>query len=186
MHGWVNLKEALGAARRRSAMVTAGSDKAASGCFASLPVRTIDRAALVTCKGGLPGIAGGEDGRALWLAGARGEGQRSLSRADQACLPTTTFCHLFSNHVVSSVLIYRPTCADLLLHAYSSALNRVSALASQLVSPSSGREAILTKHDDDVVICSAVRTPFTRGKKGGFKVRRRRPLRITLNPRACN
>ncbi|ORY88657.1 Thiolase, N-terminal domain-domain-containing protein [Leucosporidium creatinivorum] len=51
----------------------------------------------------------------------------------------------------------------------SSALNRVSALASQLVSPGGGKEALLAKHDDDVVIVSAVRTPFTRGKKGGFK-----------------
>ncbi|CAH7673557.1 Thiolase, N-terminal domain-containing protein [Phakopsora pachyrhizi] len=32
-----------------------------------------------------------------------------------------------------------------------------------------GKVAILTKHDDDAVICSAVRTPITRARKGGFK-----------------
>ncbi|KAH9811038.1 Thiolase, N-terminal domain-containing protein [Melampsora americana] len=32
-----------------------------------------------------------------------------------------------------------------------------------------GKVAITMKHDDDVVICSAVRTPITRAKKGGFK-----------------
>lgn len=32
-----------------------------------------------------------------------------------------------------------------------------------------GKVAILMKHDDDAVICAAVRTPITRAKKGGFK-----------------
>ncbi|KAG8883237.1 3-ketoacyl-CoA thiolase with broad chain length specificity, partial [Tulasnella sp. 331] len=32
-----------------------------------------------------------------------------------------------------------------------------------------GKAALLQKHDDDVVIVSALRTAITRGKKGGFK-----------------
>lgn len=53
---------------------------------------------------------------------------------------------------------------------YRSTLSRASAIASQLVSPNGGRDALLAKHDNDVVIVSAVRTALTRGKKGGFKV----------------
>ncbi|KAM0787093.1 hypothetical protein ACM66B_006351 [Microbotryomycetes sp. NB124-2] len=50
----------------------------------------------------------------------------------------------------------------------SSALNRVQQLASH-IRGSGGKDKVLQKNDDDVVICSAVRTPFTRGKKGAFK-----------------
>ncbi|KAK4049726.1 3-ketoacyl-CoA thiolase with broad chain length specificity [Microbotryomycetes sp. JL201] len=50
----------------------------------------------------------------------------------------------------------------------SSALNRVQQLASHIVG-TGGKDKILRKNDDDVVICSAVRTAFTRGKKGAFK-----------------
>lgn len=49
-----------------------------------------------------------------------------------------------------------------------SALERVSQLASQ-VGSKVGRQALLTKWDSDVVICSAVRTPLTRARKGGLK-----------------
>lgn len=49
-----------------------------------------------------------------------------------------------------------------------SALERVSQLAGQ-VGSKVGRAAALTKWDSDVVICSAVRTPLTRAKKGGLK-----------------
>ncbi|KAL8281222.1 hypothetical protein RQP46_006256 [Phenoliferia psychrophenolica] len=50
-----------------------------------------------------------------------------------------------------------------------SATSRVSAIASQLDPASQGRKALLSKNDNDVVICAAARTPFTRAKKGGFK-----------------
>ncbi|KAK4056105.1 3-ketoacyl-CoA thiolase with broad chain length specificity [Microbotryomycetes sp. JL221] len=50
----------------------------------------------------------------------------------------------------------------------SAALNRVQQLASQLRG-AGGKDKLLQKNDDDVVICSAVRTAFTRGKKGAFK-----------------
>ncbi|KAK4699595.1 acetyl-CoA acyltransferase 1, partial [Phenoliferia sp. Uapishka_3] len=50
-----------------------------------------------------------------------------------------------------------------------SATSRVSAIASQLDPASQGRKALLQKNDNDVVICAAARTPFTRAKKGGFK-----------------
>lgn len=50
-----------------------------------------------------------------------------------------------------------------------SSTSRVSAIASQLDPSSQGRKALLAKNDNDVVICAAVRTPFTRAKKGGFK-----------------
>lgn len=51
----------------------------------------------------------------------------------------------------------------------NSALNRISALASHLDPSSQGRAALVSKHDNDVVICSAVRTPLTRVRKGGLK-----------------
>lgn len=41
---------------------------------------------------------------------------------------------------------------------------RLQNLASSLTG-----EPISSKSDDDVVICSAVRTPITKGKKGGLK-----------------
>ena len=37
------------------------------------------------------------------------------------------------------------------------------------VSEALKKEPIAAKHDDDVVICSAVRTPITKGKRGGLK-----------------
>ncbi|KAM0747222.1 thiolase [Meredithblackwellia eburnea MCA 4105] len=49
------------------------------------------------------------------------------------------------------------------------AASRVSAIASQLDPSSLGRAALLKKNDNDVVICAAARTPFTRAKKGPFK-----------------
>ncbi|MBW0517927.1 hypothetical protein O181_057642 [Austropuccinia psidii MF-1] len=37
------------------------------------------------------------------------------------------------------------------------------------ISSKVGKVAVMIKHDDDAVICAAVRTPITRAKKGGFK-----------------
>jgi len=48
------------------------------------------------------------------------------------------------------------------------AIERVQQLASQ-VGSKIGRAQILQQWDSDVVVCVAVRTPITRGKKGGFK-----------------
>ena len=42
-------------------------------------------------------------------------------------------------------------------------MQRLSNLANILVSQN------IANNDDDVVICSAVRTPITKGKKGGLK-----------------
>ncbi|CAH7673558.1 Thiolase, N-terminal domain-containing protein [Phakopsora pachyrhizi] len=44
-------------------------------------------------------------------------------------------------------------------------IRRMSAIAGSRV----GKAAIMTKSDGDAVICSAVRTPITRARKGGFK-----------------
>ncbi|OBT74506.1 hypothetical protein VF21_06926 [Pseudogymnoascus sp. 05NY08] len=49
----------------------------------------------------------------------------------------------------------------------SSAQSRVGQVASHL--KATGRQAILTKNPDDIVITAALRTPFTKGGKGGFK-----------------
>lgn len=50
----------------------------------------------------------------------------------------------------------------------ASALQRAQQLGAQ-ISSKVGKANILTKWDDDVVIVSAVRTPITKSKKGGFK-----------------
>ncbi|RMZ81133.1 hypothetical protein DV738_g2388, partial [Chaetothyriales sp. CBS 135597] len=50
----------------------------------------------------------------------------------------------------------------------NTAQERLSRLASQ-ISHKSGKEALLVKSPDDVVITSALRTPFTRGGKGLLK-----------------
>lgn len=49
----------------------------------------------------------------------------------------------------------------------SSAQSRISQVASHM-SPT-GRAGLLEKRPDDIVITSALRTPFTKGGKGGFK-----------------
>ncbi|CAF9934218.1 MAG: 3-ketoacyl-CoA thiolase with broad chain length specificity [Heterodermia speciosa] len=55
----------------------------------------------------------------------------------------------------------------------SSALQRLSQVASHLTSSESdtprGREALLSKHADDIVVTCALRTPLTKGGRGGFK-----------------
>ncbi|KAI9863998.1 MAG: 3-ketoacyl-CoA thiolase with broad chain length specificity [Vezdaea acicularis] len=52
---------------------------------------------------------------------------------------------------------------------YDAAAQRLSQVATHLSSPRSGREALLEKHPDDVVITASLRTPFTKGGRGGFK-----------------
>ncbi|KAK5004944.1 hypothetical protein LTR28_008289 [Elasticomyces elasticus] len=55
----------------------------------------------------------------------------------------------------------------------SAAQARLSQVTSHLESSEvdlpSGREAILAKHPDDIVVTCALRTAITRGGKGGFK-----------------
>ena len=47
-------------------------------------------------------------------------------------------------------------------------MERVTQIASHLSGKSSGRDKLLQKQDDDVVICAAVRTPLTKARKGGL------------------
>ncbi|WPG98679.1 Hypothetical protein R9X50_00147200 [Acrodontium crateriforme] len=49
----------------------------------------------------------------------------------------------------------------------SSAQSRISQVASHM--SATGRAGLLEKRPDDIVITSALRTPFTKGGKGGFK-----------------
>ncbi|KAK4503016.1 hypothetical protein PRZ48_006443 [Zasmidium cellare] len=49
----------------------------------------------------------------------------------------------------------------------SAAQSRVSQVASHM--QPSGRPSLLEKHPDDVVVTAALRTPITKGGKGGFK-----------------
>jgi len=50
------------------------------------------------------------------------------------------------------------------------ATERLRAFAAQVMNPSrSGLDVITQKNPDDVVITLAIRTPLTKGKKGGFK-----------------
>ncbi|KAI9872602.1 MAG: 3-ketoacyl-CoA thiolase with broad chain length specificity [Pleopsidium flavum] len=55
----------------------------------------------------------------------------------------------------------------------SKAQQRLSQVTSHLQSSEAdiprGRESILAKHPDDVVVTCALRTPFTKGGRGGFK-----------------
>ncbi|ETN45731.1 uncharacterized protein HMPREF1541_09564 [Cyphellophora europaea CBS 101466] len=52
----------------------------------------------------------------------------------------------------------------------SPAAQRLGMLSSQLSSPSlSGRERVLAKNPDDIVITTAIRTPLTKARKGGLK-----------------
>lgn len=55
----------------------------------------------------------------------------------------------------------------------NAAQSRLSQLQSHLGSSEAdiprGRESILAKHPDDVVVTCALRTPFTKGGKGGLK-----------------
>ncbi|CRK02999.1 hypothetical protein BN1723_008816 [Verticillium longisporum] len=48
------------------------------------------------------------------------------------------------------------------------AIERISQLSGQIVG-ASGKEKLLQKNPDDVVVTAALRTPFTKGGKGGFK-----------------
>jgi acetyl-CoA acyltransferase 1 len=48
------------------------------------------------------------------------------------------------------------------------AQQRLSQTTSHL-SPSSGKQSILSKSPDDIVVTCALRTPITKGGKGGFK-----------------
>ncbi|KAF3358712.1 E3 ubiquitin-protein ligase RBX1 [Verticillium dahliae VDG1] len=48
------------------------------------------------------------------------------------------------------------------------AIERISQLSGQIVG-ASGKEKLLQKNPDDVVVTAALRTPFTQGGKGGFK-----------------
>ncbi|EPE04951.1 3-ketoacyl- thiolase [Ophiostoma piceae UAMH 11346] len=50
------------------------------------------------------------------------------------------------------------------------ALDRLSSISSQITgSPAGGKAKLLEKNPDDVVVTAALRTPFTKGGKGGFK-----------------
>ena len=49
------------------------------------------------------------------------------------------------------------------------ATQRLGSILSQLSPSKSGISAITQKNPDDVVITLAIRTPLTKGKKGGFK-----------------
>lgn len=49
------------------------------------------------------------------------------------------------------------------------AVERLKALASQVIPGRSGLSQIQTKNPDDVVITLAIRTPLAKGFKGGFK-----------------
>lgn len=60
----------------------------------------------------------------------------------------------------------------------NTAYERLKGLSQQLVGaapsvatevPSSGREKVLAKHADDIVITCALRTPLTKARKGGLK-----------------
>ncbi|KUL91602.1 hypothetical protein ZTR_01844 [Talaromyces verruculosus] len=51
----------------------------------------------------------------------------------------------------------------------SQAQQRLSQVSSHLSSPNSTSNNILSKNPDDIVITAALRTPFTKGGKGGFK-----------------
>jgi acetyl-CoA acyltransferase 1 len=53
----------------------------------------------------------------------------------------------------------------------SQAQERLSQVSSHLSGPSAtnGRHALLEKHADDIVVTCALRTPITKGGKGGFK-----------------
>ncbi|KAJ2906481.1 hypothetical protein MKZ38_001462 [Zalerion maritima] len=48
------------------------------------------------------------------------------------------------------------------------ALDRVSQLGNQLAGKS-GKDTVLSKNEDDIVVTACLRTPFTKGGKGGFK-----------------
>ncbi|GJN87723.1 hypothetical protein Rhopal_000678-T1 [Rhodotorula paludigena] len=56
-----------------------------------------------------------------------------------------------------------------LSNAASTAKDRLSGLVSHLGAPARGKQALLAKNPDDVVVVAAVRTPITRAKKGGLK-----------------
>lgn len=51
----------------------------------------------------------------------------------------------------------------------SSAQQRLSQVSSHLGLTKSGRDKILEKNPDDIVVTAALRTPITKGGKGGFK-----------------
>lgn len=52
----------------------------------------------------------------------------------------------------------------------SSAMDRVSAIASQLTSPSSSNvDKLVTKSPNDIVITTSLRTPLTKARKGGLR-----------------
>ncbi|KAI9825211.1 MAG: 3-ketoacyl-CoA thiolase with broad chain length specificity [Phylliscum demangeonii] len=55
---------------------------------------------------------------------------------------------------------------DLTPHA---AQERLSQVTNHLGLTKTARDKLLEKHDDDVVVTAALRTPFTKGGKGGFK-----------------
>ncbi|KXJ89801.1 Thiolase, N-terminal domain-domain-containing protein [Microdochium bolleyi] len=50
-----------------------------------------------------------------------------------------------------------------------SALDRLSQIGSQLTGTKSARAKLLEKNADDIVVTACLRTPFTKGGKGGFK-----------------
>jgi len=50
-----------------------------------------------------------------------------------------------------------------------SALDRLSQLGSQLTGSKTARAKLLEKNADDIVVTACLRTPFTKGGKGGFK-----------------
>lgn len=49
------------------------------------------------------------------------------------------------------------------------AIDRLSAVAGQLNSPKQGKERLLEKNPDDIVVTACLRTAFTKGGKGAFK-----------------
>ncbi|RAO65753.1 uncharacterized protein BHQ10_001765 [Talaromyces amestolkiae] len=51
----------------------------------------------------------------------------------------------------------------------SQAQQRLSQVSSHLSTPKSTSNNILSKNPDDIVVTAALRTPFTKGGKGGFK-----------------
>lgn len=72
----------------------------------------------------------------------------------------TLFFHSLSFPITIQSIIYNMAAAD-----------RLTSLANQLLpsGKASSREAILSKHADDVVITFARRTPLTKARKGGLK-----------------
>lgn len=88
-------------------------------------------------------------------------------------LPDTDHCYCPYGQDVKR---YKPLAADRKKWStltISSAQQRLSQFQSHLASSEAdiprGRESILGKSPDDIVVTCALRTPLTRGGKGGFK-----------------